>query len=41
MKTQHSLSRTNWDCKCHIAWIPKHRKKRLFWELQQELTPVL
>jgi putative transposase len=41
MRTQHSLSHTKWECKYHIVWIPKYRKKRLFWELRCELGPVL
>ena len=41
MKQYHSLSHTKWDCKYHIVWIPKYRKKRLFFELRQELGPVL
>lgn len=41
MKTMHSLSHTKWDCKYHIVWIPKYREKALFWELRQELGPVL
>lgn len=41
MRTQHSLSHTKWDCKYHIIWIPKYRKKKLFWELRSELGPVL
>jgi putative transposase len=41
MTTAHSLSHTKWDCKYHIVWIPKYRKKKLFWELWQELGPVL
>ncbi len=36
-----SLAHTKWDCKYHIVWIPKYRKKRLFHELRQELGPVL
>ena len=36
-----SLAHTKWDCKYHIEWIPKYRKKRLFGELRQELGPVL
>jgi putative transposase len=30
MRVQHSLSHTKWDCKYHIVWIPKYRKKKLF-----------
>lgn len=36
-----SLAHTKWDCKYHIVWIPKYRKKRLFGELRRELGPVL
>lgn len=36
-----SLAHTKWECKYHIVWIPKYRKKRLFHELRQELGPVL
>lgn len=41
MTTAHGLSHTKWDCKYHIVRIPKYRKKKLFWELRQELGPVL
>jgi hypothetical protein len=36
MTTPYSLSHTKWGCKYHTVWIPKYRKKRLFWELRQE-----
>lgn len=36
-----SLNHTRWECKYHIVWIPKYRKKKLFGELQAELGPVL
>lgn len=36
-----SLAHTKWDCKYHIVWIPKYRRKRLFGELRRELGPVL
>ena len=36
-----SLAHTKWDCKYHIVWIPKYRKKALFGELRRELGPVL
>jgi putative transposase len=41
MTVAYSLSHTKWDCKYHIVWIPKYRKRKLFWELRQELGPVL
>ena len=36
-----SLAHTKWDCKYHIVWIPKYRRKALFSELRSELGPVL
>ena len=41
MDRYRSLSHTKWECKYHIVWIPKYRKKRLFVKLRQELGPVL
>ena len=41
MRIQRSLSHTRWECKYHIVWIPKYRKKKLFWELRCELGSVL
>lgn len=38
---EQSLSHTKWECKYHIVWIPKYRKKKLFKELRQELGQVL
>jgi putative transposase len=38
---EQSLSHTKWECKYHIVWIPKYRKKKLFKELRQELGSVL
>ncbi len=36
-----SLSHTKWECKYHMVWIPKYRKKRLLEELRKEWAPVL
>lgn len=30
MKCTSSLCHATWDCKCHIVWIPKCRRKVLF-----------
>ena len=32
-----SLSHTKWDCKYHIVFIPKCRRKTLYGELRQHL----
>ena len=39
MRTK-SLSHTKWECKYHIVWIPKYRKKKLFKELRRHLGEV-
>ena len=38
---QQSLSHTVWDCKYHIVWIPKYRKKSLYKDLRNYVGPVL
>ena len=30
MKEYQSLSHTRWDCKYHVVFIPKRRKKQIF-----------
>lgn len=35
-----SLSHSKWDCKCHIIFVPKYRRKTMFLELRQYLGPV-
>jgi Transposase IS200 like len=33
-----SLSHAVWDCKYHIVWIPKYRRKVLYGELRKHLN---
>ena len=40
MDDQQSLSHTVWDCKYHVVWIPKYRKKTLYEELRKQLGSV-
>jgi putative transposase len=40
MNNSHSLSHTTWDCKYHLVWIPKYRKKLLFGSLRKYLGDV-
>ncbi|MBW1936666.1 MAG: IS200/IS605 family transposase, partial [Deltaproteobacteria bacterium] len=40
MKDIQSLSHTIWDCKYHLVWIPKCRKKVLYGELRKYLGDV-
>lgn len=35
-----NLSHTKWECKYHVVWIPKYRKKKLFGQLRQHLGEV-
>ena len=35
-----SLSHVVWDCKYHIVWIPKYRRKVLYGELRKHLGEV-
>ena len=40
MQDYETLSHSTWDCKYHVVFIPKYRKKALFGELRKELGPV-
>ena len=35
-----TLSHSKWDCKYHVVFIPKYRKKTLFGELRRHLGTV-
>ena len=37
MNDIESLSHTMWECKYHVVWIPKYRKKSLYGELRRYL----
>jgi putative transposase len=41
MKEFQSLSHTKWDCKYHVVFIPKRRKKKIFGALRKHLGEVL
>lgn len=40
MKPYNSLSHSVWECKYHIVWIPKRRRKILFVKLRSYLGEV-
>lgn len=40
MQTYESLKHTTWDCKYHVVFIPKCRRKVLYQGLRQELGEV-
>src|SRR5208283_1707360 len=35
-----SLSHTKWECKYHVVFIPKYRRKVLYGELKKHLGPI-
>ena len=41
MNQIESLSHTKWECKYHIVFIPKYRKKALYGALRQQLGEML
>jgi len=36
MDDRQSLNHTVWDCKYHVVWIPKNRKKVLYGQLRKK-----
>jgi putative transposase len=36
-----SLSHTVWDCKYHIVWVPKKRRKVIYGKLRKDLGSIL
>jgi putative transposase len=41
MDNYESLKHTKWECKYHVAFIPKGRRKKLYQQLRQHLGEVL
>ena len=40
MREIQSLNYTVWECKYHVVWIPKYRKKSLYKELRRYLGSI-
>jgi putative transposase len=40
MEGTQSLSHTVWECKYHVVWIPKYRRKSLYEQLRKHLGQV-
>jgi putative transposase len=40
MKDYRRLNHTKWDCKYHVVFIPKKRKKKIFGALRKHLGDV-
>jgi putative transposase len=41
MNNYNKLSHTTWECKYHLIWIPKYRKKAIYGHLRKYLGEVL
>ena len=40
MYDSQSLNHTRWECKYHVVWIPKYRRKTIYGSLRQYLGEV-
>ena len=40
MNNKQSLSHTVWECKYHLVWIPKYRRKKLYGQIREYLGDV-
>jgi len=40
MRQVESLNHTRWECKYHIVFIPKYRRKVIFGQIRRDLTEV-
>jgi putative transposase len=41
MRQVGSLSHSRWECKYHVVFIPKYRKKSIFGQIRQDLAEVM
>ena len=41
MNTYKKLKHTTWECKYHLVWIPKYRKKIIYGQLRTYLGEIL
>jgi len=40
MREVNSLNHTRWECKYHVVFIPKYRRKVLFGQIRKEMGEV-
>ncbi len=38
MSKYESLNHSTWECKYHIVWIPKYRRKKLYESIREDLS---
>src|SRR5258708_24407681 len=36
----HSIAHSKWDCKYHVVFVPKRRRKAIFGNIRRQLGPV-
>jgi putative transposase len=41
MRQVGSLNHSRWECKYHVVFIPKYRKKSIFGQIRQDLAEVM
>jgi putative transposase len=39
-ETYQSLSHSKWDCKYHVAFVPKRRRKAIFGQTRKQLGAI-
>lgn len=40
MHTYETLKHTTWECKYHVVFIPKYRRKALYVQLRRDLARI-
>jgi|GraSoiStandDraft_41_1057321.scaffolds.fasta_scaffold705139_3 putative transposase len=40
-RSKNNLRHTTWECKYHVVFIPKYRKKNFYGWLRIELGPII
>ena len=41
MHEWNSLSHVKWECKYHVVFVPKYRKKKLYGKLREDMGAIL
>jgi len=40
-ETYQSLSHSKWDCKYHVVFVPKRRRKAFYGSMREQLGPII
>lgn len=41
MKGEQSLAHTKWECKYHVVFAPKYRRKAIYGKLRKDISQIL